>query len=121
MFSPTIQWYPGHIAKAERQLKEQLKRVDVVLEVRDARIPLASHHPQVAEWIGSKPKISLLNRMDMIPDYLHGEWREAKGMRASLTSKTTSTRFSCSLSCLSALAICPGYHWIVGENMVLIR
>jgi ribosome biogenesis GTPase A len=42
-----IQWYPGHIAKAEKQLKEQLKQVDVVLEVRDARIPLASHHPQV--------------------------------------------------------------------------
>lgn len=76
MFSPTIQWYPGHIAKAERQLKEQLKRVDVVLEVRDARIPLASHHPQIAEWIGNKPKISLLNRMDMIPDYLHSEWRD---------------------------------------------
>ena len=47
-----IQWYPGHIAKAERQLKEQLKLVDVVLEVRDARIPLSTHHPQVSEWIG---------------------------------------------------------------------
>ena len=42
-----IQWYPGHIAKAERALKEQLKRVDVVLEVRDARIPLATYHPQM--------------------------------------------------------------------------
>ncbi len=42
----SIQWYPGHIAKAERNLKEQLKRVDVVLEVRDARIPLTTHHPR---------------------------------------------------------------------------
>lgn len=76
MFSPTIQWYPGHIAKAERQLKEQLKRVDVVLEVRDARIPLASHHPQLADWIGEKPKVSVLNRMDMIPESVQRQWIE---------------------------------------------
>ena len=54
MSLPTIQWYPGHIAKAERSLKEQLKRVDVILEIRDARIPLTTHHPQVDEWIGEK-------------------------------------------------------------------
>ncbi len=74
VFSPSIQWYPGHIAKAERQLKEQLKRVDVVLEVLDARIPLASHHPQVAEWIGTKPRILVLNRVDMIPESARQEW-----------------------------------------------
>lgn len=43
----TVQWYPGHIARAERQLKEQLKMVDLVLEVRDARIPQSTCHPQV--------------------------------------------------------------------------
>lgn len=75
MSSPLIQWYPGHIAKAEKQLKDQLKRVDVVLEVRDARIPLASHHPQLEEWIQNKPRIVILNRMDMIPDRLQTEWR----------------------------------------------
>ncbi|MGL5032944.1 MAG: ribosome biogenesis GTPase YlqF [Microcystaceae cyanobacterium] len=69
-----IQWYPGHIAKAERQLKEQLKRVDVVLEVIDARIPIASHHPQVSEWIGTKPRILVLNRVDMIPDEIKKDW-----------------------------------------------
>ena len=69
-----IQWYPGHIAKAERELKEQLKKVDVVLEVIDARIPLASHHPQILEWIGSKPRIVVLNRVDMIPEKLAKEW-----------------------------------------------
>lgn len=70
-----IQWYPGHINKAEKQLKEQLRKVDVVLEVRDARIPLASHHPQVEEWIGDKPKILILNREDMISDHLKKEWQ----------------------------------------------
>ncbi len=69
-----IQWYPGHIAKAERDLKEQLKRVDVVLEVIDARIPLASQHPQVPEWIGTKPRILVLNRVDMIPEKTLQQW-----------------------------------------------
>jgi len=71
-----IQWYPGHIAKAERQLKEQLKRVDVVLEVIDARIPLASQHPDVPIWIGDKPKLVILNRVDMITESLQNQWLE---------------------------------------------
>ncbi len=74
MSTPPIQWYPGHIAKAERQLKEQLKRVDVVLEVLDARIPFASHHPQVADWIGSKPRVFVINRVDMIPETVRQQW-----------------------------------------------
>lgn len=72
----TIQWYPGHIAKAERNLKEQLKRVDVVLEVRDARIPLATHHPQVSEWVGNKQRVLVINRMDMLPQNLLEMWRK---------------------------------------------
>jgi ribosome biogenesis GTPase A len=75
MSSPPIQWYPGHIAKAERELKEQMKRVDVVIEVLDARVPLASHHPQLADWIGNKPRIVAVNRVDMIPEEIAREWK----------------------------------------------
>ncbi|MGB7443867.1 MAG: ribosome biogenesis GTPase YlqF [Coleofasciculaceae cyanobacterium] len=71
----TIQWYPGHIAKAERELKEQLKRVDVVLEVRDARIPLATDHPQMSQWVESKTKVLLLNRVDMINSAVRQGWQ----------------------------------------------
>ena len=71
-----IQWYPGHIAKAERNLKEQLKRVDVVLEVRDARIPLATRHPQISEWVGNKAQVLVLNRMDMISSEIMKKWTE---------------------------------------------
>ncbi|TAE59723.1 MAG: ribosome biogenesis GTPase YlqF [Nostocales cyanobacterium] len=71
-----IQWYPGHIAKAEKNLKEQLKRVDVILEVRDARIPLATHHPQTNEWVGSKSKVLVINRLDMISPQLRSRWVE---------------------------------------------
>ncbi|MBD2017860.1 ribosome biogenesis GTPase YlqF [Microcoleus sp. FACHB-53] len=74
MTTPSIQWYPGHIAKAERELKEQLKRVDVVLEVRDARIPLSTHHPQIPQWVGSKARVLVLNRVDMITPGVRQRW-----------------------------------------------
>jgi ribosome biogenesis GTPase A len=74
--TPPIQWYPGHIAKAEKKLLEQIKRVDVVLEVRDARIPLASTHPQIQEWIGEKPRILVLNRVDLISPKAVELWRD---------------------------------------------
>jgi ribosome biogenesis GTPase A len=70
----TIHWYPGHIAKAERQLKEQLKKVDAVIEVRDARIPLATHHPQIPNWVGSKARVLVINRMDMISPQVRDLW-----------------------------------------------
>ena len=78
----TIQWYPGHIAKAERELKEQLKRVDVVLEVRDARIPLSTHHPQVNQWVSGKTRVLVINRVDMITpavQQLWSSWFEEQG------------------------------------------
>ncbi len=74
MNNSSIQWYPGHIAKAEKALKEQLKLVDVVLEVRDTRIPLATHHPQVQEWIGTKARVLVLNRLDMISPPAQQAW-----------------------------------------------
>lgn len=73
--TPLIQWYPGHIAKAEKALKSQLSRVDVVLEVRDARIPLASFHPQIPEWIGTKLRLLVLNRLDMIRPVDREQWQ----------------------------------------------
>jgi len=70
----TIQWYPGHIAKAERELKEQLKRVDVVLEVRDARIPLSTDHPQAKQWVSGKTRVLVINRVDMITPAMQQLW-----------------------------------------------
>lgn len=60
-----INWYPGHIAKAEKQLKEKIKLIDFVIEVRDARIPFASHHRNLKEWLGNKEYISVLNKSDL--------------------------------------------------------
>jgi ribosome biogenesis GTPase A len=76
MSIPEIQWYPGHIAKAEKALLEQLKRVDVVLEVRDARIPLATHHPLMDRWVGDQGKVLVLNRVDMISKDARTAWED---------------------------------------------
>ncbi|WOK94571.1 DAR GTPase 3, chloroplastic [Canna indica] len=69
-----VQWYPGHIAKTEKELKEQLKLMDVVIEVRDARIPMATSHPQMDSWLGNRKKILVLNREDMISTADRNAW-----------------------------------------------
>ncbi|MCA6575655.1 MAG: ribosome biogenesis GTPase YlqF [Pseudanabaena sp.] len=73
MASP-IQWYPGHIAKAERQLLEQLKLVDVVIEVRDSRILLSSRHPKIEKWVEGKSHILVCNRIDAISSTAKSQW-----------------------------------------------
>jgi ribosome biogenesis GTPase A len=74
---PGVQWYPGHIAKAERQLSETLKAVDVVVEVRDARACKATSHPRVGEWCAGRPRIVVLTHLDMIPKAAANSWRKA--------------------------------------------
>lgn len=69
-----VQWYPGHIAAAERHLKEQLQLVDVVLEIRDARVPVSTWHPSVGSWVGQKPRLLVLNRVDMISAQDRAAW-----------------------------------------------
>jgi ribosome biogenesis GTPase A len=71
---PVIQWYPGHIAKAEEALSANLDKVDLVLEVRDARIPLATGHPHLQRWIRGRPHLLVLNRRDMISAEARLRW-----------------------------------------------
>ncbi|MBQ8458534.1 ribosome biogenesis GTPase YlqF [bacterium] len=61
-----IHWYPGHIAKAERKLKEQLTLVDAVIEVLDARLPLSSCYEDITRLLGQKPRLILLNKSDLV-------------------------------------------------------
>lgn len=74
MGTPQIQWYPGHIAKAEKALHEALGKVDLVIEVRDARIPLATGHPRLQRWINGKLHLLVLNRLDMVPAAVREGW-----------------------------------------------
>ena len=61
-----IHWYPGHIAKAEKKLKEQLNIVDIVVEVADARLPFSSRYPDIKKLINDKPRLILLNKSDLV-------------------------------------------------------
>ncbi len=61
-----IHWYPGHIAKAEKKLKEQLSLVDAVIEVIDARLPYSSSYDNITRLLGEKPRLILLNKSDLV-------------------------------------------------------
>lgn len=61
-----IHWYPGHIAKAEKKLKEQLSLVDAVIEVIDARLPISSSYDNISELLNGKPRFLLVNKSDLV-------------------------------------------------------
>lgn len=69
-----IHWYPGHIAKAERRLKEKINLVDVVIEVLDARIPLSSCYNNIKSLLGEKPRLILLNKADLTDEQELKNW-----------------------------------------------
>ena len=80
-----IQWFPGHMAKTRRLMKENLPLVDVVVEITDARVPASSRNPEMKNLVGGKPRVVVLNKCDMADEALTAEWIEyyrTKGVRA---------------------------------------
>lgn len=71
---PSIQWFPGHMAKTRRLISENLKLVDMVLEITDARIPMSSRNPQLDSWISTKPRIIMLNKADNADSNMTKKW-----------------------------------------------
>lgn len=90
-----IQWFPGHMSKARRQVQENIKFVDFVTILVDARLPLSSQNPMLTKIVGEKPKLLILNKADLADPTLLKEWKhyfEAKGiMTLSINSKEQST------------------------------
>ena len=77
-----IQWYPGHMTKTRRMIEADVKLVDAVCEILDARIPLASRNPDIDAICGTKPRMIILNRIDMADPAMTKRWAEhfrAKG------------------------------------------
>ena len=77
-----IQWYPGHMTKTRRMIAEQIKNVDAVCEILDARIPISSRNPDVDELTAGKPRMVVLNRVDQADPEGTKRWAEhfkAKG------------------------------------------
>lgn len=97
-----IQWYPGHMTKAKRMMEENIKLVDVVVEMIDARVPLSSRNPELIKIAGSKPRIIVLNKIDLADDEMTRRWskrlkeegaavvtvnaRDGKGMNKVMTA-----------------------------------
>lgn len=83
-----IQWYPGHMTKTRRQIEADLKQVDAVCEIVDARIPMSSRNPDIDAICGNKPRIIVLNRMDLADSEMTKQWLayfRSKGMAAVAT------------------------------------
>lgn len=70
----TIQWFPGHMTRAKRQIEEKLKLIDVVFELIDARVPIASRNPMIDEIVGAKPRLILLNKADLADPAMNAKW-----------------------------------------------
>ncbi len=87
-----IQWYPGHMTKTRRQIEADLKQVDAVCEIVDARIPMSSRNPDIDAICGSKPRIIVLNRMDLADPAATRRWKDyfkSRGMAVIATDCKT--------------------------------
>jgi ribosome biogenesis GTPase A len=82
----TIQWFPGHMTKARRQIEEKLKLIDVVIELLDARIPMSSRNPMIDEILAGKRRLVVLNKVDLADPEVTEAWirffAEQKGLEA---------------------------------------
>lgn len=72
----TIQWFPGHMAKARREVSEKMKYVDIVFELVDARLPLSSRNPMLDQIIQQKPRLVLLNKADLADPQQTRLWQD---------------------------------------------
>ena len=87
-----IQWFPGHMTKAQRMIEENLKLVDAVCEILDARIPRSSRNPDIDRLAGDKPRLVILNRCDLADPAITARWRkyfEAQGLAILETDART--------------------------------
>ncbi len=71
-----LQWYPGHMTKAKRQMQEDLKLIDLIIELVDARIPLSSRNPDIDELGKNKSRLILLNKSDLADEKYNEQWTE---------------------------------------------
>jgi ribosome biogenesis GTP-binding protein YlqF len=84
----TIQWFPGHMSKARRQVQENLKYVDIIIELVDARLPYSSANPMLGKIIGDKPRLLVMNKKDLADEHVSQEWQSylrGQGINSLLT------------------------------------
>lgn len=87
-----IQWFPGHMTKAQRMIEDSIKQVDAVCEILDARIPHSSRNPDIDRLADGKPRLIILNRTDLADPQITAQWRtyfEQRGLRILETDAKT--------------------------------
>ena len=87
-----INWYPGHMAKTKRQIIEDLKLIDVVVEILDSRIPVSSQNPDIQGYIKNKARVEVLNKCDLADEKATAAWvkyYESKGIPAVITDSNS--------------------------------
>ncbi len=88
----TIQWFPGHMTKAQRMIEDNIKMVDAVCEILDARIPRASRNPDIDKLAAGKPRLVILNRVDLADPKITAQWKtwfETQGIKIIETDAKT--------------------------------
>lgn len=98
----TIQWYPGHMHKAQKEMRKSLSQVDIVIELIDARIPFSSENPLIASIRGTKPCIKVFNKIDLADEACVAEWQKYYEQQKNLKTLAISCKD------LSSVKIIPG-------------
>lgn len=101
-----IQWFPGHMTKAQRMIEDSIKQVDAVCEILDARIPNSSRNPDIDRLAAGKPRLIILNRTDLADPSITAQWREffeAQGIKILETDAKSGKGVSGFAPALSAL------------------
>ena len=70
----SFNWYPGHMTKAKRMMEENIRLIDLVIEIVDARVPMSSRNPDIDKLASNKARIILLNKADLADDYITNKW-----------------------------------------------
>ena len=86
-----IQWFPGHMMKTQRMMQENIRLIDIVLELVDARLPLSSRNPKIDEIVGDKPRLILLNKADIADSSVTSEWENYFSKKGIPTLTISST------------------------------
>lgn len=86
-----LQWFPGHMHKALKEIKESLSQVDILIEVLDARIPYSSENPEIAKIRGNTPTLKILNKYDLADPVVTAQWQEHLASERGVSTITTSS------------------------------
>lgn len=90
-----IQWFPGHMTRAKRQIQEKLKLIDIAIELLDARVPISSRNPMIDEILQGKPRLIILNKSDLADPQMNEQWKqyfEHEGHTCAIVDSSTGYR-----------------------------